>query len=114
MIIVSLRMLRINMIRTSLVLPPALHQQLSILAKQADKTMSEFVREQLGQVVAQEQKSQLEETYEAIWKMNGFINDPVTDASQTVDEVLYGEHGAWRGEPTKRGLWKAPHLRKAR
>jgi len=102
------------MIRTSIVLPPVLHQQLAVLARQSDKTLSEFVREQLGRIVAQKKKSQLDEMYDAIWQMKGLVKDDVTDASQTIDEVLYGENGAWRSEPSDIGLWDAPHLRKAK
>jgi hypothetical protein len=101
------------MIRTSIVLPAVLHQQLLALAKQADKTLSEFVREQLGEVVTRKQQTQLDEMYAAIWKMKGQVKDPITDASQTIDEVLYGENGAWRGSvpPERRGV---PHLKKSR
>jgi hypothetical protein len=48
--------------------------------------------------------------YEVIWKMKGIGDPNITDASTTIDEVLYGENGAWRSEPSEIGLWDAPHL----
>lgn len=92
-------------------MPSVLHQQLSLLARQADKKLSEFLRQRLGQIVAQEKKSQLEEMYEAIDKMVAIGDPTITDASTTIDEVLYGEHGAWRGEPSDQGLWTLPDLK---
>lgn len=98
-------MLHTNMIRTSIVLPPVLHQQLSVLARQEGKKLSEYLREQLGQIVTQEKKSHLDEMYNAISSMVGIGDPSITDASTTIDEVLYGEKGAWRGEPSDQGLW---------
>jgi hypothetical protein len=96
------------MFRTSIVLPPVLHQQLSMLAHQEGKKLSEFLREQLRRIADQEQNSQLDDMYKAIGKMKGLIKDKVTDASTTIDEVLYGEQGVWRGTPTQHGLWQMP------
>jgi hypothetical protein len=96
------------MIRTSIVLPPALHQQLSALARQEGKKLSEFVREQLGRFVVEQRESQLDQMYAGIRQMKGLAKDDVTDASQTIDEVLYGENGSWRGEPSHIGLWELP------
>ena len=61
--------------------------------------------------LAQKKLAQLDEMYEAIWKMKGIGDPNITDASTTIDEVLYGENGAWRSQPSEIGLWDAPHLR---
>lgn len=100
------------MIRTSIVIPPVLHHQLSMLARQEGKKLSEFLREKLGGIADQEQKSQLDQMYEAIDKMVGAGDSNITDASTTIDEVLYGENGAWRGKPTDQGLWQLPSTKR--
>jgi hypothetical protein len=39
----------------------------------------------------------LRRMYAGLFSLQGMCKDPITDASTTIDEVLYGEHGAWRG-----------------
>lgn len=60
--------------------------------------------------LAQKRKAQLDELYEAIWKMKGIGDPHITDASATIDAVLYGENGVWYSEPGEIGVWDAPHL----
>lgn len=45
-------------------------------------------------------KAQLKRMYEALDKMRGLAKSNITE-STTIDVVLYGENGAWRGTPTK-------------
>lgn len=35
--------------------------------------------------------------YEDLRELKGIGDKSVTDASETIDEVLYGENGAWKG-----------------
>lgn len=35
---------------------------------------------------------------QGLFELSGMCDAPITDASSTIDEVLYGEHGAWRGD----------------
>lgn len=43
-------------------------------------------------------EADLDRIYKGLNKMEGMAGQPsVTDASSTIDEVLYGENGAWRG-----------------
>lgn len=94
------------MIRTSIVLPPALHQYLSVVAQNQGKPFSTLVRDVLSHFVQQQSQDQLTNVYHAMEKMRGLVKGPPTNGSQTIDETLYGEHGAWRGEPSAMGLWK--------
>ncbi len=40
---------------------------------------------------------QLKKMYTVLDEMNGIGGKGIVDASTTIDEVLYGENGAWRG-----------------
>jgi hypothetical protein len=99
------------MIRTSIVLTPALHQQLSLLARQEGKKLSEFVREQLGRMVVEDRQTQINRMYANIQKMRGMIKDNVTDASITINEVLYGNKGSSADDIDNIGLWELPDFR---
>jgi len=40
---------------------------------------------------------QIEATYAALRKSRGIAKDNVSDTSSKINEILYGENGAWRG-----------------
>ena len=83
--------------RASFYIPEALHQRL-IMASQRKKTnISDLARDLLDQGLKSVEDQQLDEMYRGLEQLEGFIKDPITDASTTIDEVLYGEHGSWRG-----------------
>jgi predicted DNA-binding protein len=84
------------MIRTSIVLPAPLYQRLSLLAKQDGKKLSELVRDLLDRCIAEQEQQKTARMYQVLNEMDGMIKSNVTDASSTVDEVLYGERGAWQ------------------
>jgi predicted DNA-binding protein len=85
------------MIRTSIVLPAPLYQRLSLLAKQDGKKLSELVRDLLDRSIAEQEQRQTARMYQVLKEMDGIVKSNITDASSTIDEVLYGEQGAWRG-----------------
>lgn len=41
--------------------------------------------------------AELDALYAATRQVKGICKTPVSDASETIDELLYGENGAWRG-----------------
>lgn len=41
--------------------------------------------------------AQLDALYAATRQVKGICKTPVSNASETIDELLYGENGAWRG-----------------
>lgn len=47
--------------------------------------------------VSKLEAKRLDRMYEELKKLEGIVKDPITDASSTIDEVLYGENGAWKG-----------------
>ena len=63
------------MIRSSIVFPVSLHRRFLIAAKQ-----------------------RLDRMYKVLKEMEGIGDPDITDASTTINETLYGENGAWRGD----------------
>lgn len=84
-------------IRTTIYLSQSLHQRLRIVSQRKEKSVSDLVREAVDKAITEAEEAQLDSIYEAMAKMKGICKDPITDASTTIDEVLYGEKGAWRG-----------------
>lgn len=84
-------------IRTSFVLPAALHQRLLMISRWENKNLSEVVREILDRELARLEQDKLDQMYRALKALDGIGDPSITDASTTIDEVLYGENGAWRG-----------------
>ncbi|MCI0560770.1 MAG: hypothetical protein MN733_19990 [Nitrososphaera sp.] len=85
------------MIRTSFYLPDTLHQRLYWASKQVKKSISRLVQELLDESLAVQEKAQRQHMYAELRKLEGIGPKGITDASTTIDEVLYGEQGAWRG-----------------
>jgi predicted DNA-binding protein len=85
------------MIRTSVYLPEDLHQRLLIASKRRGKSFSILVRELVEQSLQGKEKADLARIYDAWDKVQGVGKDDITDASTTIDEILYGDSGAWRG-----------------
>jgi hypothetical protein len=93
------------MIRTSLMLPAPLRQRLVILSRRRGQTFSELARDLFRQALTGEEKDSVAQTYQALDGLEGIGGEDVTDASTTIDAVLYGEKGAWRGDSGEDGLW---------
>ena len=87
------------MIRTSLVLPPTLHQRLVWLAREQGTSVAEAVREILDSALQTKEKAKLSRMYQQLDQLTGIAKEPISDASATIDELLYGKNGAWRGQP---------------
>lgn len=85
------------MIRTSLFLPEALHQELIITSKREGKSLARLVRDLLGRTLATHRNASIKRMYAALKTLKGKGNRHITDASLSIDETLYGEHGAWKG-----------------
>jgi hypothetical protein len=85
------------MIRTTLFLPPSLHQRLLLISKQQDKTFAEFARDLFTRFLDAEEQRSIERIYQAMDRINGVGRRDITDGSTSVNETLYGEKGAWRG-----------------
>ena len=86
------------MVRTSFILPNTLHQRLLMMAQYENKTASDLVREMLDKFLASREQARVTRMYQALERVRGIVKDNIPDASTTIDETLYGEHGAWRGQ----------------
>lgn len=84
------------LIRTSLLLPVNLHQRLLIAAKEKNKTLSSFLRDTLNEVLTVDEEARIKHMYQTLRKLEGLGERGITDASITINETLYGEHGAWK------------------
>ena len=85
------------MIRTSLLLPDTLHQRLLLAAKQERTSVTQLVRNLLDTALARQEKRRIGHMYDVLKKLEGIGEKDVTDASETIDEMLYGKKGAWQG-----------------
>jgi negative regulator of replication initiation len=85
------------MIRISLFLPNSLVQRVAMDARLIGKSHSDIIRLKLERAYQTEQQAHLSKIAESLRALKGIGTANVSNASETVDEVLYGEHGAWRG-----------------
>jgi predicted DNA-binding protein len=89
-------MAKVLMIRTSFFLPATLHQRLLMLSGYERKSLSDLVRELLEKALVSREQARIARTYQALEKLEGICKDNIPDASSTINQTLYGEHGAWR------------------
>ncbi len=85
------------MTRISITVPSALHEQLQYEAKLKKTSVSDLIRTLVSKEFEFEKMKKLEKTYAALWSMVGAGKSDETDISEKIDEILYGENGAWRG-----------------
>lgn len=88
-------------IRTSVTLPVDLLHRLRQTAHATNSTFSDLVRTLLEKGVVLQEKSALAKTYAALNKVKGISDADAYDASMTINEILYGENGAWKGVDEK-------------
>jgi hypothetical protein len=84
--------------KTASTLPDAIHQ----LAKEKKTRVPKFIRGLLDKALARQEQRQIQRTYEVLKEMRGMGEEGDAEASASIDELLYGEEGAWRGESTSR------------
>ena len=87
-----------NTVRTTLMMPPALLERLKLFSRHEGKSMSEVVVQGVRHVLDEHEAARLERMYQALFALKGIIKEPMTDASTTIDETLYGENGVWKGQ----------------
>jgi plasmid stability protein len=84
--------------RTTLVLPEPLHQKLRLTAQSEGTSLTKLVRELLAQSLARRENGQLQALYQGLKELEGAGKRGISDASTTIDEMLYGQKGVWRGD----------------
>ncbi len=83
------------MLRTTFYFPETLHQRLKMASARQKKSVSKLAQEILDQALVADEQIHLKEMYQALQEIKGRGQDQ--SQPQSVDEILYGENGAWRG-----------------
>lgn len=86
------------MMRTTINLPLPLYQRLTLVAKQKQQSLSGVIRELLGKAVIDSEKVQREHAYHTLLEVKGIAKGNMPDASNRIDEILYGPQGVWKGQ----------------
>ncbi len=85
------------MIRTSIALPEPLYHHLTITAKAEKTSVAALVRELLSKTLIAREEKQLDRVYRGLEQLQGIGSQDITDASTTINDLLYGHQGGWRG-----------------
>ncbi len=84
-----------RMIRATFYFSETLQQRLKSASKKHKKSVSKLAQELLDQALATDEQTQLDMMYQALQSIIGVGKD--VGNPQSVNEILYGENGAWRG-----------------
>lgn len=60
-------------------------------------TMSEIIEKGVQNVLDKSEEKNAERVASGLLKLAGFAKSNETNVSENIDEILYGENGAWRG-----------------
>lgn len=58
--------------------------------------MSQIVEDGVKLVIFENQGTQVRRMYDTLKELDGAGGKGITDASTTINEVIYGENGAWK------------------
>jgi predicted DNA-binding protein len=86
-----------NITRATFTIDLGLLERLRLFAKEEKRPISDVVEEGIQKVISEQEAKRLDRMYAALDKLEGIGDLDITDASTTIDEVLYGENGAWKG-----------------
>lgn len=86
-----------NTVRTSLLLPSPLLGRLRLMSKRKNTSLSRLVQNLVQAGLDAEEQRDLKQLYKVWGETKGIVKEPITDMSTTIDAILYGEDGAWRG-----------------
>ncbi len=85
-------------IKTTLTFSPSFLQRVKTLAQERKWSMSRVIENDLSTFHETQERQKLNKMYATLRKWQGSSTTDITDASQTIDETLYGENGVWRGQ----------------
>lgn len=60
--------------------------------------MSDLIREILDRGLVEQEETSIEKAYQALQNVRGIGKTEDPTVSSTIDQTLYGEQGAWKGE----------------
>lgn len=84
-------------IRTTITLHPSVLQRFKEFAAREGKTLSEIVEDSVKRVIQKDQQLRLRQIYDTLKELDGAGGGVITYASTTINDVSYGEQGAWKG-----------------
>lgn len=84
-------------VKTTLSFSAGFLQRVRTIARERRWSMSRVIEADLNSHFEEQEKQRLEKMYAALRKWQGSGSPDVTDASQTIDETLYGADGVWKG-----------------
>jgi hypothetical protein len=85
-------------IKTTLTFSPSFLQRVKTIAHKRKWSMSRVIENDLNTFHENREQQELDKMYATLRKWQGSSSADITDASQTIDETLYGENGVWRGQ----------------
>ena len=65
------------------------------------RTLTDVINDLLDTALESQEQVRCSRTYQALKKVQGICKADLPDASSTIDNVLYGENGAWQGQPDR-------------
>ncbi len=77
--------------RATITLPTDLYNDIAQQARLMGKSFSELSKELMSVGLQQKRSEQIEQSYAALWEFAGTGDPSVTDASTTIDQLLYGK-----------------------
>jgi len=88
-------------VKTTLTFSPGFLQKVRTIAQERQWSMSRVIENDLIAFLKEQEQQKLDRMYVALRKFQGGGSPGITDASTTIDETLYGDEGAWKGQPAK-------------
>lgn len=87
-----------HMLKTTLTFSPSFLHKIKSLAQERKWSMSRVIENDLSLLLKEQEQQKITKMYDALNKLKGIGKAGITDASQTIDETLYGDNGVWRGQ----------------
>lgn len=84
--------------KTTISLSNPLHQRLVLAAKAEKKSFTAFTQELLDKALAIREQDHLDRMYGTLGKLRGIDKADSSDISSSVNDILYGEPGAYQGD----------------
>ncbi len=80
-----------HIVRTSFAFPARFYHRLRAVSKQRNLPLSQTVKILLEPALETEEECTRKSVYAAFDRVKGMSKSPITDASQTINDVLYGD-----------------------
>jgi predicted CopG family antitoxin len=86
-----------NITRFTITIRPSLLERLRLFAREHERSISDVIEEGISRVISEHERKRLDRMYQTLSQLKGKGRPGITDASTTINEVLYTEHGKWKG-----------------